>query len=177
MGGRQRAAHGVFQLKIVAQNTIHRPVSYDKIISFFAKGLMVEMKRFEIDLKKIFILLLFLVVSAPAFGYETAPVERGGFITGRVALHGPIPEPRVFPMVLYPFGDFCKKISDAKGLVDLKELNVDDGGGLQDTVIDIKEISKGKGFRSDVYRLVSFNCMLHPAYVPVDEQFEVREWN
>jgi len=102
---------------------------------------------------------------------------RGVFITGRVALHGPIPEPRVFTMVLYPFGDFCKKISDAKGLVVLKEFNVDDGGGLQDTVIAIQEISKGKGFRSDENRLVTINCMFHPANVPEDEQFEVREGN
>src|SRR5581483_7736608 len=135
------------------------------------------MKRFGIHLKKMALFLLLFAGSAPALAYETAPVERGGFITGKVVLNGPIPEPRVFPMVLYPFGDFCKKISDAKGLVVLKEFNVDESGGLQDVVIAIQDISKGKGFRADENRLITINCMFHPANVPEDEQFEVREGN
>lgn len=134
-------------------------------------------QRIELRLKRVFVILLFLAGSAPALAYEAVPVEHGGFITGRVVLNGPIPEPRVFPMVLYPFGDFCKKISDAKGHVVLKEFNVDEGGSLQDAVIAIQEISKGKGFRSDENRLVTVNCMFHPANVPEDEQFEFKDGN
>lgn len=75
-----------------------------------------------------------------------SPRWRTGVITGRVVLNGPAPEPRVFPMVLYAFGEFCKKISDAKGHVVLKEFNVDPTGGLQDAVIAIQDVSRGRDF-------------------------------
>ncbi len=107
-----------------------------------------------------------------AFAYESGVVTNGGTIIGKVTLHGPIPEPRAFPMVLYPFGDFCKKISDGEGLVLLKEFNVDGTGGLQDAVIAVQGVRRGKPFRSDSTDLVTVNCMFHPADVPDSEQFE-----
>ncbi len=129
-------------------------------------------KKIEWMATVIFGLLLCFSGSA-ALAYETAQVEHGGTITGKVVLNGPIPEPRVFPMVLYAFGDFCKKISDAKGHVVLKEFNVDGAGGLQDAVIAVQNVSRGKAFRSNENRLFTVNCMFHPANVPEDEQFEV----
>src|SRR5437879_3803937 len=72
-----------------------------------------------------------------ASAYESEQVTNGGTITGKVTLRGLIPEPRVFPMVLYPFGDFCKKISDGEGLVLLREFNADGSGGLQDAVVAV----------------------------------------
>ena len=83
-----------------------------------------------------------------ALAYESGKVTNGGTIIGKVTLRGSIPEPRAFPMVLYPFGDFCKKISDGEGLVLLKEFNVDDAGGLQDAVVAVQDIKRGKSFRS-----------------------------
>lgn len=134
-------------------------------------------QQLKLYFRGLFATLLFLTGSASAWAYEAGPVEHGGFVTGRVTLKGPLPEPRVFPLVLYPFGDFCKKISDAKGLVVLNEFIVDETGGLQDAVISIQEIAKGKGFRADENRLVTINCMFHPANVPEDEQFEVKKGN
>lgn len=107
-----------------------------------------------------------------ALAYESGEVKNGGTITGKVTLHGPIPEPRAFPMVLYPFGDFCKKISDGEGLVLLKEFNVDSAGGLQDAIVAVQGVWRGKAFRSDSTDLVTVNCMFHPADVPDSEQFE-----
>lgn len=131
------------------------------------------MKKIKSYMISIFGALFCVAASAAALAYEIGPVENGGIITGKVVLNGPVPEPRVFPMVLYAFGDFCKKISDAKGHVVLKEFNVDPAGGLQDAVIAIQEVTRGKGFRSDENRLFAVNCMFHPANTPEDEQFEV----
>ena len=51
-----------------------------------------------------------------AFAYEGVSVKNGGTITGRVTLEGEIPTPRLFHLVLYPFGPFCeKRDSDGKG--------------------------------------------------------------
>jgi len=107
-----------------------------------------------------------------ASAYDQAEIQNGGTITGKVILTGPIPEPRVFPMVIYPFGDFCKKISDGKGHILLKEFNVGAGGGLQDAVVSVQNIRKGKAFHFSENNLVTVNCMFHPANVPEAEQFD-----
>jgi hypothetical protein len=112
---------------------------------------------------------------ASAAEYEFGEVVNGGTISGKVTLLGPIPEPRAFPIVLYPFGDFCKKISDGEGLVLLEEFNVDDTGGMQDVVVAVQDVPYGKAFRSRDTDLTTVNCMFHPADVPDSEQFERRD--
>jgi hypothetical protein len=110
-----------------------------------------------------------------AWPYETGEVTNGGTIKGKVSLRGPIPEPRVFPLALYPFGDFCKKISNGEGLVLLREFNVDGEGGLQDAVVAVQGVPRGKAFRYRDTDLVTVNCMFHPADVPESEQFEMHD--
>jgi hypothetical protein len=120
--------------------------------------------------------LFFCIAWSPiASAYEQGEVTNGGMITGRVMLRGSIPEPRVFPIVLYPFGDFCKSISDGEGLILLQEFNVDNAGGLQDAVVAVQSAKYGKPFRSRDTDLVTVNCMFHPAEVPDSEQFERRD--
>ena len=110
-----------------------------------------------------------------AIAYEEIEVKNGGSITGRVVLDGPVPEPRVFPLVLYPFGTFCKKISDGKGHILLREFNVSPDGGLQDAVVTVQGVEKGKPFPTIKNEFVSVDCMFHPADVPDSEQFEFHE--
>ncbi|HET6464928.1 MAG TPA: carboxypeptidase-like regulatory domain-containing protein [Nitrospiria bacterium] len=114
---------------------------------------------------------VYLAWSSIALPYEAVDVKNGGTISGKVTLRGPVPEPRVFPMALYPFGDFCKKISNGEGLVLLREFNADTAGGLQDAVVAVQNVPKGKAFRSHDTELVTVNCMFHPADVPESEQF------
>ncbi len=122
------------------------------------------------------VVLAVWAVGAPvAWAYEMADVANGGTITGTVRLRGDVPEPRVFPMVLYPFGDFCKKISDGEGHVVLKEFNVEQGGGLQDAVVAVLNVKRGKPFRYRDTELLTVNCMFHPADVPEGEQFELHD--
>ncbi len=116
-----------------------------------------------------------LSVGRIAFGYDEIEVKNGGSITGRVVLDGPIPEPRVFPLVQFPFGPFCKKISDGSGLVYIQEFNVDSDGGMQDAVVAVQNVQRGKPFPPIKNEFVSVNCMFHPADVPDSEQFEVHE--
>jgi hypothetical protein len=116
-----------------------------------------------------------LAWGSTAWPYEMERMANGGTITGRVLLRGPIPAPRTFPMVIYAFGNFCKKISNGEGLVLLREFNVDGAGGLQDAVVSIQNVERGKPFRSRQTDLVTVNCMFHPAEVPEDEQFDRRD--
>lgn len=110
-----------------------------------------------------------------AYGYEEAPVRDAGTITGKVTLSGEIPPARVFPLVLYPFGPFCKKISDGKGSVVIQEYNVGPKGGFQDTIVSIQNIEKGKPFPPVKSEFIAVDCMFHPADVPEEHLFEMHE--
>lgn len=102
---------------------------------------------------------------APVFAadYQPAPVPNGGTIHGKVVLKGPKPAPRLFPLVLYPFGPFCKKISDARGNVVLQEFLVGPAGGLQDAVVAVEGVMAGKPFPELNLEMVAEDCMFHPA--------------
>jgi hypothetical protein len=110
-----------------------------------------------------------------ALGYEEVDVRNGGSIAGTVRLNGPIPEPRVFPLVLYPFGPFCKKVSDGTGHIVLEEFIVETGGVLQDAVVAVQHVERGKAFPVIKSEFVVEDCMFHPADVPDSEQFTVNK--
>jgi hypothetical protein len=107
--------------------------------------------------------------------YEETTVRNGGTLTGRVVLDGPVPEPRVFSLVLYPFGPFCKRISDGQGHVLLQEFLTGKDGGLQDAVVTVQNVSQGKPFPPIKNEFVAIDCMFHPADVPQAEQYIVSE--
>lgn len=110
---------------------------------------------------------------ASASDYEEVAVSDGGTITGKVTLKGAVPPARIFPVVLYPFGEYCKKISDGQGNIRLQEFNVSPDGGLQDTVVAVQQVERGKPFPHVNNKLFAVNCMFHPADVPDSEQFIV----
>ena len=114
-------------------------------------------------------------VDPVVLGYDTIPVKNGGTITGKVILKGPIPEPRVFPVVLYPFGSFCKKVSDGQGNIRLEEFIVGAGDGMQDAIIAVQQVKAGKPFAPIKTELVAVDCMFHPAEVSSEEQFQVKD--
>ncbi|MBI3593803.1 MAG: carboxypeptidase regulatory-like domain-containing protein [Nitrospirae bacterium] len=105
--------------------------------------------------------------------YRDIPVVLGGNLTGKVTLKGPVPDSRAFPLILYPFGNFCKKISDGKGNVVVNEFIVGPEKGLQDTVIAIQDVKAGKPFQKINAEFMAVDCMFHPANVPDNEQYEI----
>ena len=117
------------------------------------------------------VLLAVLSGTPLAFGYEETSVVNGGSITGKVLLKGGVPEPRVFPLVLYPFGPFCRKISDGRGHILLDEFLVSSNRGLQDAVVAVQDVRRGKAFAPIKNDYVVVDCMFHPADVRDDEQF------
>lgn len=105
--------------------------------------------------------------------YEEVAVKNGGTITGKITLKGPIPDPRVFPLVLYPFGPFCKKISDGKGHILVNEFIVSPDRGMQDTIVAVQQVKRGKPFPVVKQELVAVDCMFHPAETSSDELFAI----
>lgn len=135
-------------------------------------------KHFTSHLMQSAALILVFGLCCPAYSvsaYEEKPVHDGGMLSGRVMMNGPVPEPRVFPLVLYPFGPFCKRISDGNGNVLLHEFTVGPEHGLQDAVVAVEQVKEGKPFPPIKNAYIAVDCMFHPADVPQSEQFMVTE--
>ena len=114
--------------------------------------------------------LLFLVPWAhrapAAWGYEETWVSGGGTVTGRVALKGEPPPSRVFHLIFSPNVDFCGKISDGNGNRLLDEFRVSGDGGLQDAVVAVVGVEKGKPF-DYTPELQIDTCRIGPFVTPV----------
>jgi len=104
-------------------------------------------------------------------GYKESPVHNGGTITGKVILKGAIPPPRMFHLSLYPFGTYCKKISDGHGSVLLEEFNVAPDGGMQDAIVAVQNVKEGKPFPPIEGKFFATDCMFHPADVSPTELY------
>jgi len=67
-------------------------------------------------------------------------------LTGRVNLTGIVPKARAFHLIHAPNIEFCSRMSDGKGHRILYDFTVSENGGLQDTIIAIQGVKKGKPF-------------------------------
>jgi hypothetical protein len=115
------------------------------------------------------LLLLSGLKPAAAANYKEMAVRGGGTIVGKVVLKGPVPAPRMFRLALSPFGIYCKKISDGKGNIVLEEFNVGPEGGMQDAVVAVQEVKRGKAFHHAQGEFEATDCMFHPVDVsPAD---------
>lgn len=121
----------------------------------------------------LFLAGIVLMSAGPAaFGYEEINVGNGGTVTGTVTLKGEVPPPRLFHLVLYPFGPFCeKRDSDGKGNRVLQEFKRSQEGGLQDVVIAVQAVQKGKPFRHPTGEFHVVQCTFEP-FVSVMEQHQ-----
>ena len=78
--------------------------------------------------------------------YEEVAVSDGGTVTGKIMFKGAAPEPKVHELAKFPNTDFCSQISDGKGGRSVQQVNVGKDGTLQDVVVTIGSIEKGKKF-------------------------------
>ncbi len=90
--------------------------------------------------------------------YKISSVDQGGTLTGRVNLVGLVPKARAFHLIHAPNIEFCSRMSDGKGHRILYDFTVSKKGGLQDTVIAIQGIKKGKSFPRKMQTLELKRC-------------------
>ena len=90
--------------------------------------------------------------------YKITSVDQGGALTGRVNLVGLMPKARAFHLIHAPNIEFCSRMSDGKGHRILYDFTVSKNGGLQDTVIAIQGVKKGKPFPRKLQTLHLSRC-------------------
>ncbi len=107
-----------------------------------------------------------------SFGYDEIVVKGGGTITGMATLQGEVPPPVVFQIGRAPFSQYCQKISDGKGNVVLEEYHVGPEGGMQDVIVAVQEVKRGKTFEPVSSKFFATDCMFHPAEVSHHEMYQ-----
>lgn len=88
-----------------------------------------------------FSLVLWTIAAAGQSGYQVITVNDGGTITGTVKWSGPMP--KIAAMPINKDTEVCDPQSQKKR--DLERLVVGSNGGVANTVVFLKDISKGKG--------------------------------
>ena len=85
--------------------------------------------------------------------YKSVTVDHGGTLTGQVKLNGAKIPVRLFQLINMSNIEFCSRISDGEGHRLVQDFKISKTGGLNDTVIAISGIKKGKPFFPKMFSL------------------------
>ena len=119
--------------------------------------------------------VLFLTWADWAGAYETMPVTNGGAVQGKVMFKG-TPPPKVFELWRFPDKTFCGGISE-KGRRLLREVIVGQDGGLNDVVVVIEGIQKGKPFTFSSAQMDANVCQFTPFVSVVSDKRQLTVTN
>lgn len=100
--------------------------------------------------------------SAVVWAYEETAITNGGTVTGVVRFLGNVPEPVPFELRRYPDRVYCGGLSDGSGYRFLREVTVGPDQGLNDVVVTILGVEKGKPFVLQETRLETNICQFVP---------------
>lgn len=108
-----------------------------------------------------------------AMAYQEIPVVDGGTLTGKVTLKSGKPVPRGFNLVTFPDPVYCGRISNGHGFRLLKEFTITQDHGVQDVVVMLTGVEKGKPFKFKVPRIEAIDCRFNPFVTVVRDQDKV----
>lgn len=111
--------------------------------------------------------------ASPAWSYDEITVEEGGTIQGKVTLSGGKPTPKGFNLITFPDPVYCGRISTGTGWRLLNDFIIAPGGGLQDVVVLIKDIERGKPFTFSPPNIAAKDCRFLPFVTVVRDRHEV----
>jgi hypothetical protein len=139
MGSKSETRHlppkpGAFEGMLLASSEFHLRIAVNSL-----RG--AEMKKFRIELLLAAVCIILTAVQGTAqSGYEVVTVNGGGTITGTVKWSGPTPKASAVAINKDP--EVCDPQSEKKR--DLERLVVGANGGVANTVVFLKDITKGK---------------------------------
>ena len=118
-----------------------------------------------------------LLIFSPAWSYEEITVTNGGTITGKVLLKGQKPDPKAYNLVLFPEPAYCGRISTGTGWRLLDQFQVGPDGGLQNAVVMLEGVEKGKPFTAASPQIEARDCIFSPSVMVVRHGDEIEVVN
>ena len=131
----------------------------------------------------VFIAFIFLspegLISSTVWGYESLPGFTGEQLTGTVKLHGKIPPPKRFNLVLFSDPYYCGRISDGNGwrLTSIPALG--SHKELRGAVVFLENVKKGKFETPSPTMIQTKNCTFLPSVsvTRVGQSFHFQNWD
>jgi len=123
------------------------------------------------------LLCVYLFPHTGSWGYTEIQVTNGGSITGTVKLNGLEPAPLAFNLAISSDPAFCGRISTGSGWRLLDQFNVSPEGALQNVVVMLEGIDRGKPFEMTHATVEAKDCIFSPNVMVVRDQQEVRVRN
>jgi len=127
-------------------------------------------------MNRVMLILLVLGLSllpVSAWPYEEVEVVNGGTITGEVLLKGEKPKPKAYNLVLFPETAFCGRISTGTGWRLLDHFLVSSEGGLQNAVVMLEGVERGKPFDHHSPQIEAKDCVFHPSVMVVRDRQDI----
>jgi len=118
-----------------------------------------------------------LLEALPAWSYEEIAVTNGGAITGKVTITGGKPTPKGFTLVTFPDPVYCGRISTGTGWRLLEEFRIAPDGGLQDVIVMLADVPRGKPFAFIPPTIEARDCRFLPFVTTVRDSHEVKVVN
>ncbi|MEW6545211.1 MAG: carboxypeptidase-like regulatory domain-containing protein [Nitrospirota bacterium] len=117
--------------------------------------------------------LAVVCAASPGWSYEEIAVTDGGAITGRVTIAGGKPTPKGFNLITFPDPVYCGRISTGTGWRLLEDFRIAPDGALQDVVVLIQDIERGKAFTFNPPTIEARDCRFLPFLTVVRDQHDV----
>ncbi len=106
---------------------------------------------------------LSLTMTTPSSAYQEISVSNGGTITGKVLLNGKEPAPLAYSLITNNDTEFCGRISTGTGWRLVDEFQVAPDGGLQNAVVFLEGVHKGKPFPEEMpAKVMVQDCVFSP---------------
>lgn len=125
-------------------------------------------------MKSSLIVVLTLLLTAPIWAYTERPVTHGGHVAGTVMVKGPTPPPKAFNLITYPEPVFCGRISTGTAWRLVDQFRVAPDGGLQNVVVMLEGVDRGKAFPAASPTIEARDCMLTPPVIAVRNHQNIR---
>ena len=103
-----------------------------------------------------------LFFSEPGFPYEVSSVLKGGHLSGKVRLVGPIPDPKRYNLVVSPDPYYCGRISDGKGWRLSPTVQRGSMQGAPNVIVYLQGIDSGKPIDPQSQTIKAQDCRFSP---------------
>lgn len=121
-----------------------------------------------------FAVLSLMLMVGFAQAYEEVTVSEGGTIMGTVTLVGKVPRPKGYNLTTLPDAVYCGRISDGQGWRLLQPFETGKNGGLQQVVVFIDSIQRGKPFGEfKPPQIQAIDCRFLPFVTLVRDEHDV----